>query len=88
MDDLTETPEGPKPRRRSVPAKKPADVPETKPKRPRAEDVAGVGGMIETRWSGVPMWACPKCHGTTFKAVEAKVHQCKQVRFADDGLAD
>lgn len=76
-------------RRRSIPAKKPSDVPETRPKRPRAEDVAGVGGMIEMRWSGVPMWSCPKCRGTTFKPSEAKVHVCKQVKFADqEGLAD
>lgn len=84
------TDENPTPtRRRSTPAKKPDDMPEPKKQRPRSEDVPGVGGMVETRWSGLPMWSCPKCRATTFKASEAKVHVCKKVRYADEeGLAD
>lgn len=84
--------EKPRRRRRSVPAAKPEDMPEPAPvekKKLTAADVPGVGGMIEKRWSGIPMWECPKCLATTFKEVEAKVHQCKQVMFAvEEGLAD
>lgn len=72
-----------KKRRRSTPAVKPKDMPAPK-KKLTAEDVPGVGGMIEKRWSGIPMWECPRCLGTTFKAVEAKIHQCKQVRYAGE----
>lgn len=77
-------------RRRSTPAVKPKDMPAPeKKKRLTAADVPGVGGMVEKRWSGIPMWECPKCLATTFKAGEAKVHQCKQVKYADEeGLAD
>jgi hypothetical protein len=70
-------------RRRSTPAVKPKGMPAPK-KKLTAEDVPGVGGMVEKRWSGIPMWECPKCLGTTFKAVEAKIHQCKQVKYADE----
>ena len=81
--------QGEKPkRRRSTPAVKPKDMPAPR-KKLTAADVPGVGGMVEKRWSGVLMWECPKCLGTTFKAIEAKVHQCKQVKYADEeGLAD
>lgn len=76
------------PKRRSTPAVKPAGMAEKK-KRPTADDVEGVGGMVEKRWSGIQMWACPKCNGTTFNAQEAKIHKCKQVKYADEeGLAD
>jgi hypothetical protein len=77
-------------RRRSTPAVKPKDMPEPeKKKRLTAADVPGVGGMIEKRWAGKPMWECPKCLATTFKEQDAKVHQCKQVKYADEeGLAD
>lgn len=80
-------------RRRSTPAAKPKGMPEVekkaKPKRPTAADVKGVGGMIEKRWSGLPMWQCPKCNGTTFNESESRVHQCKQVKYAsEEGLAD
>lgn len=71
-------------RRRSTPAEKPKDMPAPKKKRPTAEDVAGVGGMVEKRWSGIPMWQCKKCNGTTFNAGEAKAHVCKQVKYADE----
>jgi hypothetical protein len=85
---LTEDAEKPT-RRRSMPAAKPKDMPAPKKKRPTAEDVAGVGGMEKTKWSGVDMWRCPKCHATTFKEADSKVHKCKQARFADEeGLAD
>ena len=73
-------------RRRSAPAVKPKEMPEPeKPKRLTAADVPGVGGMVEKRWSGIPMWECPKCRGTTFDATEAKVHQCKQIKYAGEG---
>lgn len=80
-------------RRRSTPAVKPKDMPEAekpaKPKRPTAADVKGVGGMIEKRWSGIPMWQCPRCNGTTFDEAESRVHKCKQVKYAsEEGLAD
>lgn len=77
-------------RRRSTPAVKPKDMPEPeKKKRPTAAEVKGVGGMVEKRWSGIPMWACPRCNGTTFDEAESRVHQCKQVKYADEeGLAD
>lgn len=77
-------------RRRSTPAAKPKDMPEPeKKKRLTAADVPGVGGMVEKRWSGLPMWECPKCLATTFKEQDAKVHQCQQVKYADEeGLAD
>lgn len=67
----------------------PRRAPGSKKKKLTAADVPGVGGMIEKRWSGLPMWECPKCLATTFKAVEAKIHQCKQVKYAaEEGLAD
>lgn len=77
-------------RRRSTPAVKPKDMPEPeKKKRLTAADVPGVGGMVEKRWAGKPMWECPKCLATTFSPQEAKIHQCKQVKFADEeGLAE
>lgn len=77
-------------RRRSTPAAKPKDMPEAeKKKRLTAADVPGVGGMVEKRWAGKPMWECPKCLATTFNAGQAKVHVCKQVKYADEeGLAD
>lgn len=77
-------------RRRSTPVVKPKDMPEPeKKKRLTAADVPGVGGMVEKRWAGVPMWACPKCNGTTFNEAESRVHKCKQVKYADEeGLAD
>lgn len=60
-----------------------------KPKRPTAADVAGVGGMVEGKWSGIPIWTCQKCHGTTFNRTDSKVHKCKQARYADEeGLAE
>jgi hypothetical protein len=72
-------------RRRSTPAVKPKDMPEPeKPKRPTAADVPGVGGMRLTKWSGIPMWVCDKCHGTTFDEAESKVHQCKRMKYADE----
>jgi hypothetical protein len=43
-----------------------------------------IGGMVEKKWSGVPMWQCPRCGGTTFKASEAKVHTCKVPKMADE----
>lgn len=46
--------------------------------------VKPMGGMEETTWSGLPMWRCPRCRGTTFKPDEAKVHTCKEVKFADE----
>lgn len=49
---------------------------------PAAQPV--IGGMVEKRWSGIPMWACPRCRSTTFDAGEAKTHTCKQVRYASD----
>lgn len=77
-------------RRRSTPAVKPKDMPEPeKKKRLTAADVPGVGGMVEKRWAGKPMWECPKCLGTTFSPQEAKVHVCKRIKYADEeGLAD
>jgi len=77
-------------RRRSTPAVKPKNMPEPeKKKRPTAADVEGVGGMVEKRWSGIRMWACPRCNGTTFNEAESRVHKCKQVKYADEeGLAD
>lgn len=77
-------------RRRSTPAAKPKDMPEPeKKKRLTAADVPGVGGMVEKRWAGKPMWECPKCLGTTFSPQEAKVHVCKRIKYADEeGLAD
>lgn len=77
-------------RRRSTPAVKPKDMPEPeKKKRLTAADVKGVGGMVEKRWSGLPMWECPRCLATTFSEPESRVHQCKQVKYADEeGLAD
>lgn len=77
-------------RRRSTPAVKPKDMPEPEPKkRLTAADVPGVGGMVEKRWSGLPMWECPKCLATTFSEPESRVHQCKQIKYADEeGLAD
>lgn len=76
-------------RRRSTPAMKPKDMPEPeKKKRLTAADVPGVGGMVEKRWAGEPMFECPKCLATTFDPVGAKIHQCKQVKYADDELAD
>src|SRR5690606_38635780 len=49
-------------RRRSTPAVKPKNMPEPeKKKRLTAADVPGVGGMVEKRWSGLPMWECSKC---------------------------
>lgn len=77
-------------RRRSTPAVKPKNMPEPeKKKRLTAADVPGVGGMIEKRWAGKPMWECPKCLGTTFSPQEAKVHVCKRIKYADEeGLAD
>lgn len=77
-------------RRRSTPAVKPKDMPEPeKKKRLTAADVPGVGGMVEKRWSGKPMFECPRCLATTFDAQQAKVHVCKKVKFADEeGLSD
>jgi hypothetical protein len=76
-------------RRRSTPAVKPKESKPSKKKRPTAADVAGVGGMEKTKWAGMDMWRCKKCHGTTFKEAESRVHQCKQVKFADEeGLSD
>ena len=89
LADVKASNEMPK-RRRSTPAVKPKDMPEPeKKKRLTAADVPGVGGMVEKRWAGKPMWECPKCLGTTFNAGEAKVHRCKQVKYADEeGLSD
>lgn len=42
-----------------------------------------IGGMTETTWSGVQMWACPRCRSTTFEKTEAATHSCKTARFAD-----
>lgn len=70
-----------KPKRRSAPAKKPADMPE--PKKAARSDKT-IGGMEEKLWSGIPMWRCPRCHSTTFDAATARVHTCKEVRFADE----
>lgn len=53
---------------------KPAAVKETK----------SLGGMEETRWSGVPMWRCPRCRGTTFDRGEADIHICKTPKFATE----
>jgi len=58
-----------------------ASVPVAEPKK---ADAKTIGGMEEGRWSGVPIWRCPQCHSTTFDAATARVHTCKEVRFADD----
>lgn len=42
-----------------------------------------MGGMVEKVWSGLPMWECPRCKDTTFIASEAKIHTCKEVRYAE-----
>lgn len=47
-----------------------------------------IGGMVEKRWSGMPMWECPRCAGTTFSEADAKTHTCKEVRFADEEFAE
>lgn len=33
-------------------------------------------GMVEKRWSGLPMWACTRCGHTTFNNREARKHAC------------
>lgn len=47
-----------------------------------------IGGMVETTWAGNKMWKCPKCNGTTFIEVHARVHECKESCFADDSFFD
>lgn len=79
-------------RRRSRPASKPEGIPDIKPqprKRPSIEDVKDIGGMVEKRWSGVPMWQCPKCNGTTFNEAQSRVHKCKRIKYAsEEGLEE
>lgn len=48
------------------------------------ENTRLMGGMVEGKWSGIPMWTCPRCRGTTFKASEAKIHVCKVPKMADE----
>lgn len=50
---------------------------------PIAQTVKPMGGMVETKWSGIPMWTCPRCRGTTFKEADSKVHVCKTPRGVD-----
>lgn len=68
-----------KPKRRSTPVKKTVDM-----QAPKKAGTKTIGGMEEKLWSGVPMWRCPRCHSTTFDAATARVHTCKEVRFADE----
>lgn len=83
-------------RRRSAPVRKPEGMPDSdlqvtddKPKRPSIDDVKDIGGMVEKRWSGLPMWQCPKCNGTTFDEAQSRVHQCKRIKYAgEEGLED
>lgn len=41
-----------------------------------APKVKPMGGMIEKRWNGQPMWHCPRCGHDTFDPTEAKTHTC------------
>lgn len=67
---------------RENPAIEPSPVPETGI--PASAEVRPMGGMVEKRWSGIPMWECPRCRGTTFDPKQAVVHTCKEVRYADE----
>lgn len=54
-----------------APEPKSADV------KSRVKRALGVGSkMTEKKWSGKPMWVCPKCRWQTFKEDRAKSHQC------------
>lgn len=75
---------GPSPRRRlGTPVVKPKGMPAPR-RRLTAADVPGVGGMVEKVWSGLRMFECPKCLGTTFVEQEAKVHVCKKIKYAGE----
>ena len=43
----------------------------------KAKSAMGFGcKMVEKKWSGLPMWVCPKCKFDTFDADRAKRHRC------------
>lgn len=70
-------------------AKAQKTAPKVKAEAPRSETKPRtIGGMVETTWAGQKMWKCPKCNGTTFIEAHARVHECKDSRFADDPLPD
>lgn len=48
-----------------------------------APKVKPMGGMVETTWSGLQMWRCPRCRSTTFREADSKVHVCKTPRGVD-----
>jgi hypothetical protein len=54
------------------------------PPPPPKEDVRPMGGMEKTKWAGVDMWRCPKCHATVWNEADARVHTCKRPKFADE----
>lgn len=56
----------------------PEDMPD-----PVVQVVKPMGGMVETTWSGLRMWTCPRCRGTTFSEDDSKVHVCKTPRGVD-----
>lgn len=92
-ENPTTEPEPRRYRRRSTPLVAPEGMPEPeskveKPRRPSIADVKGIGGMEATSWAGIPMWRCPKCHGTTFDEAQSLVHQCKAIRYADEADLD
>lgn len=60
------------------------DEPMVAPKAEPKQTVKPMGGMVEKTWAGQPMWECPRCGATTFDAGVARVHTCKELRFAED----
>lgn len=88
-DTLEELEEKVAPKRRTYRrAAKPKDMPEPeeKPEEMKAEPKTAQPrsiGMVPGTWSGLPMWRCSRCHATTFKESDAKVHTCPQIRYAE-----
>ncbi len=51
---------------------------------PPKSNVRPMGGMVKTKWAGVDMWSCPACHATAWSEADARVHTCKQPKFAHE----
>lgn len=78
LGDVAKAGRAPK-RRRSTPAVKPKDMPESATK---STEKAERPTMVESSWNGRQMWRCPECGDTTFKPQVVNIHRCVKPREA------
>lgn len=64
--------------------KKPASTAKSGEGRKTPKVPEAIGFMEGMLWSGIPMWRCIRCGGTTFDKEEAPGHKCSAVKPVPD----